>query len=144
MKSYVTFAEDGSLTGAYLQEPPPEHALHIEVPAAIRLRWAEFRANAARDGVEPLPPAPPAVRVPERVTARQAVEALLRTGVTETMVEASLAAIPDATQRAIAQNLWRRSNDFERTNTVLIALATQSLGMTPQQLDELFVLAATL
>lgn len=82
--------------------------------------------------------------VPEKVTARQAVEALLRSGVTEAQIEASLAAIPDAAQRAIAQNLWRRSNDFERTNPVLIALATQSLGMTEAQLDQLFITAATL
>lgn len=89
------------------------------------------------------PPPPPPV-VPERVTARQAVEALLRSGVTEGMVESALAAIPNATERAIAQNLWRRSNDFERTNPTLIALATQALGMTEAQLDQLFITAATL
>jgi hypothetical protein len=82
--------------------------------------------------------------VPTSVTARQAVEALIRIGVTEAMVEAALAAIPDASQRAISTNLWRRSNDFERQNPTLIALAKQSLGMTEAQLDQLFITAATL
>lgn len=90
------------------------------------------------------PPPPPQPPVPERVTARQAVEALIRIGVTEDAIEAALAAIPDATQRAIATNLWRRSNDFERSNPTLIALAKQSLGMTDDQLDQLFITASTL
>jgi hypothetical protein len=97
-----------------------------------------------RVGDQFVPPDPPPPTVPDRVTARQAVEALLRSGITEDMVEAALSAIPDATQRAIARNLWRRSNDFERNNPTLIALATQSLGMTEQQLDQLFILANTL
>lgn len=82
--------------------------------------------------------------VPEKVTARQAVEALLRSGLTETQIEAQIITIQDDTQRAIALNLWRRSNDFERNNPTLIALATQSLGMTEAQLDQLFITAATL
>ncbi len=82
--------------------------------------------------------------VPEKVTARQAVEALIRSGITEDAVEAALLTIADPAQRAIATNLWRRSNDFERSNPTLIALATQTLGMTEAQLDQLFITAATL
>jgi hypothetical protein len=82
--------------------------------------------------------------VPSSVTARQAVEALIRIGITEDMVEAAIDAIADPAQRLIARNLWRRSNDFERQNQTLIALAKQALGMTDDQLDQLFITADTL
>jgi len=53
MINYVTYDEDGNLTGGYLQALRPEHAnCYIEVSEYIRLEWPNYRANAARDGVE--------------------------------------------------------------------------------------------
>jgi hypothetical protein len=55
MISYVTFDQDGALTGAYLQAVPPEHAqCFIEVPDHIRVDWPSYRANSDRTGVERL------------------------------------------------------------------------------------------
>jgi len=57
MKSYVTFAADGNLTGGYLQEPPAEHAdCHIGVSNEVRVTWPLYRANEARDGLELMSP----------------------------------------------------------------------------------------
>lgn len=54
---YVTYDWAGNLTGAFLQEPHPSHiGSLIEVPDGVALRWLAYRANAARDGVELLPP----------------------------------------------------------------------------------------
>lgn len=53
MISYVTYDEAGNLTGGYLQALHPEHAgAYIIVSDDIRLNWPNYRANAARDGVE--------------------------------------------------------------------------------------------
>jgi len=144
MKSYVTYAADGRLTGAYLQDPAPDHESRIEVSDSVRINWPLYRANEARDGVELAPVNQPATRVPESVTARQAVEALMGIGVFEEHVEAAIAAIQDDAQRRKVANLWRRSNDFERANPTLNAFAKQSLGMTDAQLDQLFIVAKTL
>lgn len=144
MKSYVTYADDGKLTGAYLQEPPASHTQIIEVSDAIRASWPLYRANERRNGVELIPVTAPSPRVPEGVTARQAVEALIGIGVYEEHVEAAIAAIQDDTQRRKVANLWRRSNSFERDNQVLNWFAKQSLGMSDAQLDQLFIVASTL
>jgi len=53
MIRYVTYDEDGNLTGCYLQELQPEHAdCYIIVPESIVMGWVMYRANAARDGIE--------------------------------------------------------------------------------------------
>ena len=57
---YVTYAADGTLDGCYLQVPPPEHAPRmILVEDSIAPEWVGYRANEARDGVEPLPAVAP-------------------------------------------------------------------------------------
>jgi hypothetical protein len=54
---YVTFIENGTLDGSYLQVPPEEHqGRMIVVDDATRDAWVNYVANEARDGVEPLPP----------------------------------------------------------------------------------------
>lgn len=58
--SYVTFDGNGALTGGFLQEMPPEHqANSLGVDDSTRSNWPMYRANAARDGLEPLPPCVP-------------------------------------------------------------------------------------
>lgn len=57
--SYVTYQPDGTLDGSYLQAPPEEHVGRmIVVDEPTRAAWVQYRANAARDGVELIPPAP--------------------------------------------------------------------------------------
>lgn len=56
---YVTYDPTGKLTGCYLQDLHPDHADNcIPVSEKIAREWANYRANAARDGVEAAPPAP--------------------------------------------------------------------------------------
>lgn len=60
MIRYVTYDPDGTLTGCYLQELHPSHADHyIIVPESLTMYWVNYRANAARDGVELIPEEPP-------------------------------------------------------------------------------------
>jgi len=56
--NYVTYDNTGKLTGAYEQDLHVEHAdCYIEVTADQRASWTAFQANAARDGIELIPPA---------------------------------------------------------------------------------------
>lgn len=76
------------------------------------------------------------------VTRRQAKQALLLAGKLS-LVQPAIDAIADATQRAMVQIEWDDSQVFERSRPTLIALAT-ALGMTAQDIDELFATAAAL
>jgi hypothetical protein len=50
---YVTYDEDGNLTGCYMQDLHPDHAnCYFEVPESIVINWVSYRMNAARDGIE--------------------------------------------------------------------------------------------
>ena len=84
----------------------------------------------------------PVVPVPEQVTRRQAKAALLLAGLLDS-VQPAIDAIPDATQRALAQLEWDESLHFERSRPILIALAT-ALGLDSDDLDDLFRTAAGL
>ena len=57
---YVTYDEDGNLTGYYIQVLQPEHAdAYIQLPddsPCTPMTWFNYRANAARDGVELIAP----------------------------------------------------------------------------------------
>lgn len=88
------------------------------------------------------PPAPPTEPVPAQVTRRQAKQALLLAGLLGN-VQPAIDAIPDATQRALAQLEWDESLNFERHRPILIALAG-ALGLDSDDLDDLFRTAATL
>ncbi len=51
--NYVTYDEDGNLTGCYAQDLQEEHTdCYIETPESLANIWPNYRANAARDGVE--------------------------------------------------------------------------------------------
>lgn len=58
--NYVTFDEDGNLTGSYQQDLHPDHAdSHIEVSDEQRRNWVQYQANAARNGLDLIPPKQP-------------------------------------------------------------------------------------
>lgn len=80
--------------------------------------------------------------VPKSVTKRQAREVLIRNGMI-TGVDAAISTIPDSLQRELMRNYWDSSQVFERDRPALLQLAG-ALGMTAEQLDEMFVYAATL
>jgi hypothetical protein len=78
---------------------------------------------------------------PQRVTRRQARQALLQVGLLD-QVQMVLASIPDAAQRQTMTIDWNDAAEFLRTDPTLQALA-EALGLSDQALDELFVLAAS-
>ena len=81
-------------------------------------------------------------RVPEKVTARQAVQALISANKLH-LVQPDIDAIADPVQRAMVQAEWDKSQDFERARPTLIALAT-AIGLDAAALDALFISAEDL
>jgi hypothetical protein len=88
------------------------------------------------------PPAPPPV-VPDSVTMAQARKSLILSGVSITSVNAAIAAIPDATQRQLAETDWEYSTSVRRDSALMASLAP-ALGFTDEQIDEMFLLADSL
>jgi hypothetical protein len=142
---YVTFDPNtGELTGSYFQEPPPAHeGIYIRTTdEALSPSWTLFRANAARDGVElaPIMP-PPEPGVPQEVTRRQGIQALLLEGVTEAMVEQKITEmVADPLQRDLALVEFRASQVFLRQRPLVVQIGP-ALGL---DLDALFIKAKSL
>jgi hypothetical protein len=84
----------------------------------------------------------PVVVVPQEVTRRQALQALLLSNKLQ-LVQPAIDAIPDATQRGLMQIEWDDSQTFQRQRPALIALGT-AIGLDSAAIDALFVTAATL
>jgi|SRR5690625_3733743 len=91
--------------------------------------------------VAPYTPPPPApAPVPAQVTRRQGRLALLDVGKLDA-VESAIAAISDPVERRAAQ-IEYEADTWERGNAFLQAMWAQ-LGGTEEELDELFILAAS-
>jgi len=84
----------------------------------------------------------PSVVIPERVTRRQARQALLMAGLLD-HVDTAIAAIPDETQRRLAQIEWEDSQEFVRSRPLVISIG-QALGLDSEGLDALFVQAGNI
>ena len=95
------------------------------------------------DDGQPVPPgatAPPPIDpniVPQAVTRRQALLALLAAGKLD-QIELLIQSAPRAVQIA-----WEAAGTFERDNPLIATLAPQ-LGLTDQDVDNLFIEAAKL
>jgi hypothetical protein len=138
---YVTYDEAGNLTGSYLQDVHPDHLSHyIPVSDEIGLNWTAYKANVVRNGVEPAPPVVPPVVVPDEVTRRRGLQALLISGVTEAMIEAAIEAALTGLECELALIEFRTSQTFERNRPLVLAIG----GAMGLDLDELFTLAASL
>jgi len=109
--------------------------LLIDAPADFDLSQAHrFRYDAGSAQI--------VRRVPDKVTARQAVQALIAAGKLQ-LVQPAINAIADPGQRAMVQAEWDKSQDFERSRPTLIALAT-AIGLDAAALDALFIQADAL
>jgi hypothetical protein len=95
-------------------------------------------------------PAPAVINgVPQEVTRRQAIQALILTkdlgGVAyKDKVQPAINSIVDLTQRAIMQAEYDDSQTFVRTRPALVQMAAAIGLTTAKQIDDLFVFAATL
>lgn len=108
-----------------------------------------FRADVAQYGgevdeallaeitAEWVPPAAPPVAVPQAVSRFQARAALHLAGLLE-QVEAVIA---DPATPVLAKLAWQDAQEFKRTSPTIAAMSA-ALGLTEQQLDDLFALAA--
>lgn len=81
-------------------------------------------------------------RVPHKVSRRQARQALLLAGLLD-LVPSAIAAIPEPTQRRLAEIEWEDSLEFERARPLVIQIGTY-LGLDETALDNLFIKAAKL
>lgn len=93
------------------------------------------------DVIRVMPPqAPP---VPGKVTRRQFKQGLTRLGI-RAGVEAWRASLDTSTQAgADAADWYDDSNEFERANPILNAMAAQ-FGLSPAQVDAVFIMMAGL
>lgn len=137
-------------------EMPPDHypaGVYPEgpddaIPDGFR---AVSESRVIRDGLsvrtfvtEPIPAPEPPGPVPfAPITARQLRLWLLSAGIPAAAIDAQIAAIPDATQRAAAQIEWEYATQYDRTHP-LVAQLGAALGLTDAQIDEAFRNAASL
>jgi len=92
---------------------------------------------AQADGSWAIPPAP----VPDSVTMRQARQAMLYAGILS-QVDALIAAMPGEEGES-ARIDWNHARDVKRDWPLIGALGPQ-LGLTEQQIDDLFIYAASI
>jgi len=115
--------------------------LPAEFPVAEPLSWIDCADNVTTEwtyvnGVFVEPVTPPEF-APTVVSMRQARLALLQAGLLTT-VDAAIAAGSEADQIT-----WEYATEVDRNSPLVVNLSA-SLGMTEQQLDDLFTLAASL
>lgn len=80
--------------------------------------------------------------VPESVTTRQGMEQLIRSGLDE-QVDDAINGITDIVERKLARNWLDKASIWERNNPQLLAIGN-ALGLSTQDVDSLFIQAATL
>ncbi|GGW30452.1 hypothetical protein [Vreelandella hamiltonii] len=80
--------------------------------------------------------------VPESVTSRQGMEQLIRSGLDE-QVDDAINGIADSVERKLARNWLDKASIWERNNPQLLAISN-ALGLSTQDVDSLFIQAATL
>jgi hypothetical protein len=76
------------------------------------------------------------------ITLRQAREIVIRSGLFNA-IETNINNIMNETERLIARNYWEYSEVFERNHPVLLTLVS-ALGITDEQLDNMFIEASKL
>lgn len=93
------------------------------------------------DPNEPVLP-PPQNTVPLSVTPRQIRTALVLSGISLSSIEAIIDSLPSP-NKEIALIAWEYSVEFQRNNPLINQLAPL-LGLSSEQIDDIFILASTL
>ena len=146
MKTYIKFP---SAKGNYQDAEGNKFLLIEETPttfaslAYARLEGEDATAAATAGDLELIPEPPaPATPVPYRVSPRQLRLALLSVGVDPANIVTAINAIPDPAQKAGAMVEWEYAIWFER-NHVLITSLAGALGLTSDDVDNIFRIAVT-
>ena len=80
--------------------------------------------------------------IPQKLSRAQARGALILVGLID-QVQTAIDTIEDPLQRALLQNDWDNRQDFQRDYPQLLTIAT-ALGLTDEQIDQLFIEGAKL
>lgn len=108
----------------------------------VNIQTGQVReVDLTQEEIEEILSRPPVDTTPKSVTMRQARLALLRAGLLQSVNNAIEAMTGPQGQAARIE--WDYSNEVKRDQPLTIALA-QAIGMTPEQMDALFVEAAKL
>lgn len=76
------------------------------------------------------------------LTSRQLRLGLVANGISLSSVEAAIDAIEDPTDREVARIEWEYATTFERSHPLVNQIGT-ALGLTPEQIDDMWTEAAT-
>lgn len=140
---YVTYDSSGKLTGGFNQDlQASQENNYIEVTEDKCLNWVIYQANSSRDGIEIAPIVPPIPVVPQEVAMWQAQTIMENAGLTAG-VNSYIASLPTATDRNKANAKLLFSSTMHRDDPFL-AQASGALGLTSQQIDQMFIDAAAL
>lgn len=80
--------------------------------------------------------------VPETISSRQLRLALVSSGISLSIIEDTINALPEP-NNSLTKITWEYSTIFERYHPLLEGLGLQ-LGLNSQQIDDLFILGASL
>ena len=141
--SFVKWINSTTLTDQlkfYNLEPIKIDTVEEEVYIFYGYQLSEAQEKDLQTAVAAHDPAKPTI--PRAVTARQIRMALVKSGYTLSGIESTLDALPEP-QKSEAKIAWEYSNEFQRLNPLIAAFAPM-LGLTSEQIDQLFVYAATL
>lgn len=139
---YTTYnTEDGVIKGRGTFSNPDDEPDPTETTGILLGAWGNpltqrVDVNADPVALVPYTPPAPAPVVPASVTPWQIRRALNTTGLRST-VEAAVAASDQDVKDG-----WEFATEIRRDNVLLNAMAS-NLGMTPQQVDDLFFLASS-
>lgn len=144
MTAYA-YDSEGWYTGPVADDTPDSTPIEPPIletdatPGAPRSVWSRVAWYVVARPFPPIEPVPP---VPDEVTMRQARTALLMAGKLDA-VQAVIDGIADETERRVAQIAWDYSSVVQRHYGLVAALAP-GLGLTSDQVDDLFRTAGAL